>query len=402
MAAYKRFEWTILNSAGEPVKGCSIHVRKQGGLVNGSGSLTTIPVHGVGAIIAGDTIAVDTAASPTASVSSVSGPSPMQVVVGSALTVTNDTSRLTVTSPLATIYNDSDATESISNPLLTDANGKAFCYARYDFVDALIASTAAGTAPSGPAGIQLLADWPGTGDGIAVSSVIDIVGGAVIAYIRDTVRALTNANSYIEQWLVQNVEKAHLTKDGTLALQGALTVNLGATVTGLINALGGFTLSGGALTLPAASITAAMLAANVVHPAPSTITGTSTDVVVGTSETVRLTTSYTPTSGNVGVRVTINIPYDIDGNTTNGAVEARLYIGGTFKAKGTFAIKAAGDQDALGTVSFTWEEPTMAASPTTIEVRDIKIAYKSSSAAVITYFGATAYPGYMTIQEFKK
>jgi hypothetical protein len=147
-----------------------------------------------------------------------------------------------------------------------------------------------------------------------------------------------------------------------------------------------------------ANVTTAKLAANAVTPAPDKTLCGSSDVAVGTSEAVRATKSYTPVSGNTGVRVTVNVPYIVTSAGT-GKVELRLYIGGTLKATGVFAVSG---QVAIGTVSFTWEEPAMAASATTFEIREILTTFNGGTTATYKYAGASGYQGYMTLQEFKK
>jgi hypothetical protein len=146
------------------------------------------------------------------------------------------------------------------------------------------------------------------------------------------------------------------------------------------------------------NVTTAKLAANAVHPAPSKTLAGSSDVTITTSEVVRATTSYTPVSGNVGVLVTVNLPYAVTTGGT-GKVEVRLYIGGTLKA---VAIYAAPTTAGASTVSFTWFEPTVAAAATTFEVREIQTSFNGGTTAVIKYYGASGYQGYMTLQEMKK
>lgn len=411
MALFKRFEWVILNDLGEPVSGCSVEVRKQGATANASGQLTTVDVHHVGALIAGDTIVVDTNTSPTRTVVSVAGPTAPQVVLsGIGHIVTNDVSRLSCNTPI-TVYNDVDGVETKTNALTTDANGLAFCYAPYDFVDAVVALTAAGSAPHGPASLKYIPDWPGTGAGTNNSSIIDS-NAAATAYVDDTVRALTNAASKIRSFRVNGVEKAFIDKDGKLnAGSGGVTTSASIVTTGsgtitsagLLMASNGFTVSSGTVTLPNGSLATAYLANNAVHPAPSTTTGGAASVGLSTSEVVRITTSYTPTSGNVGVLITYNAQYDLQINASSTVrIEARLYVGGTEKERGMYRclVGSAGSIGGGSNISFSWIEPAMAASPTTIEVRDIYIVEAGS--IIATNYRGDIKPGHLVIQEFKK
>src|SRR6267142_2178052 len=87
------------------------------------------------------------------------------------------------------------------------------------------------------------------------------VDGANVAFALDTGVAVANAAAKVFQILVNNVEKLALDKDLLF-----LTPNVGS----------------------------AGLAANAVHPAASTVLAAAASGAVSTSETVRITTSYTP------------------------------------------------------------------------------------------------------------
>lgn len=247
MALMKRFEVVVQNAAGEPVSGASVEFRKQGATADATGTLTTIPVQHVGAIVAGDEVALDATTSPTRTVSSVAGPSPMEVVVGGlGHAVIDNVSRLTVTSPLPTVYTDADGTETKSQPTSTDANGMAFCYAPFDYLDAAVGVTNGGAAPSGPVTPILRADVEGRGIGNNVSSVIDS-NGSVIAYILNTIRTLVNAGSKILSLQNGGSEKASLDKDGKITTAGGLVTTGSGTITsaGLITGQAGITASAG-------------------------------------------------------------------------------------------------------------------------------------------------------------
>lgn len=404
MAQMHRFEVIVLNDSGEPVSGASVEMRKRGATANTSGTLTDITVHHVGAIVSGDTVAVDLGLT-TRSVTGVAGPTTPTVSVAIGLTVTNDVSRLTVTSPLPTIYNDADGVEAKANPLTTDANGMAYCYAPFAALDAAIAVTNAGSAPHGPATPVLRTDIAGTGGTHIKSDIIDS-NAADIGHIWNTLRALVTDATKIGSWQVNDVEKASLDRDGRMTLGDGLRVLAGGIdidAGGLNIDAGGLTVVAGSVSLPAGSLATATLAANAVHPAPVRADAAAADSAVNTTESTRISTTYTPTSGNVGVRVVVNLPYAMVAEGT-GYAEIRLYIGGAIKAKGVFGhwTVSATDMNSSGTVSFEWIEPTMAASLTTFEVRDIKLTRGGGTTATIQYDGASSYAGYMFISELKK
>jgi len=127
----------------------------------------------------------------------------------------------------------------------------------------------------------------------------------------------------------------------------------------------------------------------------------SADESVPASETVRITTSYTPQVGNKGVWFIWRAPYDLleVGSALVKRLEARLYLGVTLKDRDWYRVAV---PDISGTTRFGWTlhiahfEPAMAASPVTVEIRDIDL---DAGAGTIQYAGSTAFAGRLLIKE---
>jgi hypothetical protein len=408
-AQYGKFKFTVIDPlTGLPISGAAVEIRKQGATVNGlhSGTQTVFTVNDPGAIVlaASDQVAVGISASSLG----VTGVTATTITVaGPGFTDVPDDARLTVTNNLPTLYNDAQGAETKTNPLQTDANGLAECWIPLERIDVAIR-------PTGPAGAVTLLYQDEFPDGVGRTTLHDFAGTAE-GMLWKTLRQFTGTDRYLSIRNADNVEDFQFSGNGKFIL-GKSGSTESCSINGNVNMVGnfavssgtltagaGFTHTGGSFSVVAGSVTRPALAANAIHPAPSTTTGTSTDVAVGTGETVRITTSYTPVSGNVGCLILVNCPYESDPSTNGGKVLLKLYVGGSLKATGSWGVaEGSGDIASAGTISFAWFEPAMAASPTTIEVRDIKITFKGSTAAVINYAGAASYPGYMTIIEMAK
>src|SRR5213593_3296043 len=402
MSTPKASRFTIVrqDAAGNPIVNAVITLYGAGATVS-SGGPTSFTVDDTGSISAGATVlGVSTdGLTERSGLVSVASTTETNVTTSSSISGMVNNDRLVAGGLAFTIYKDEKLNESAGTTVTTDSFGRASGYITYQSFDY---KSVGGASPLGTAATQYWFDvYP---DGGNWKVYYDFPSGSAIVRRYDSAVALISGDRFVE-YRSNNIIKWYVDLDGTLTARvpahhvaGLLTVDSG-----------GITVTAGTLTFPNNSIltafindlavSTAKIAANAVHPAPSTTTGSSTTVALTTSEVVRMTTSYTPTTGNVGALITVTSHYDV-ATAGSGAAEARLYIGGSLKEKGTFAVAAAG-VNGRGTISFSWFEPTMAASPTTIEVRDIKATYGGGTTAVINYDGSNTGPGHMTISEFK-
>src|SRR3990167_11435698 len=218
MAQYGRLLLTVLDANGAPVSDASVEVRKQGATVQGNHGVaaTSFTVDDPGAVTTAgtaDVVAVDTG-STTRTVSSFTATN--VTVAAPGFDSGNDDSRLTVTNNLPTLYNDAQGNETKTNPLTTDATGKAVCWAPVRPFDVHISGGGATT--------TLLQDVIPDGHERIVSNVI---GGAGPAFILDTQRALTTDDKILSIREVA-VEKFSVDDDGDVVCakvnaSGALT-----------------------------------------------------------------------------------------------------------------------------------------------------------------------------------
>lgn len=230
MPQYGRISRTFLDSQGRPISGLNVTVRKQGATVNGlhAGTQTSFTVNDPGGITSSpqDQLQVGTDTSVTRAVSSVAATT---IVVGAAFTDVPDDARLTPTTNLPTVYNDAQAAETITQPLVTDANGEIVCWAPvvpYDLYTPGNASYAA----------RLIQDVVPEGQEYVVSNIFP--SATSVAFRKDTARAQV-FNSKMESWLSGGVEKFYI------GLSAGLTPVLpGFAAVGSISASGAITSGG--------------------------------------------------------------------------------------------------------------------------------------------------------------
>ena len=253
MAHLGRIEVVVTDpTTGLPDPSATVEIRKQGGTVQGTTGPTTINVHTTGSFAVGDTVNLDNDADTPVQILASPAPTPTQITVGGAglSPLVNDVSRITAALPLPTVYNDRDGTEAKSNPLSTDANGLAFCYAPMSFYDAIVTRGAVKT---------LLRDIVAVGGTSFLSNVFND-GSGNVAYLHDTERALT-VGDLIQEWRNAGVLKMSLTGGGTLVvsgIEGPLFLSSGA----LTIQTGGILFSGSA-PLDFSAIAAAKIIAGI-------------------------------------------------------------------------------------------------------------------------------------------
>jgi len=138
MAGLAKLTWVVSRrSTGKPIQGATVEVRKQGAQVNGAhpGSVTSFTVNEPGATIFDDVVAINATSSPTRAVSSIALTN--VTVSAPGFDDAADDDRITIASPLPTIYGDSQGNETKVNPLTTDINGMVECFivgGKYDLI----------------------------------------------------------------------------------------------------------------------------------------------------------------------------------------------------------------------------------------------------------------------------
>lgn len=336
MAQFGKFEFTLLDNDGNALPNISISIRTQGAFITSTQAGPTYTVNDPGGILAGSSLNVNLSTSPTRTASSVTA---TQVVVGGAgfgTLVNND--RL-VSTTTATLFNDAQGAESKSNPLTTDASGKAYCWVEVMPYDIIYTGT----------GYTSRIEYDRVPGGIELGESNVFTSATAKAFRRATTRTLTTAGALIETW--ENpvgVVKMSIDKDGDLTVNdiavggnetiggnltvtgnAAVTGTLGvtgnttlttATATGLITASAGitsaapFTYSGaaGSFALTAGSIETADLADNATY---ATFIGTgTTDFVVGAAYAAitSVSVTMTPFSTDSELIITAVIPMTTD------------------------------------------------------------------------------------------
>lgn len=224
MAGFGKLVWVVARrSTGRPIQGATVEVRSQGAQVNGAhaGATTSFTVDEPGAVVATNTVKVNTG-TVSRSVSSITATT--VVVGGPGFSDAADDDRITIASPLPTIYNDSQGNETKTNPLTTDANGYVDCWIVGGKYDLLV--TADGTE-------TLYKDIATTGGESATSNVYN--GGSSVAWIWNTLRALVSGDK-IASFRSNGVEKASIAHDGAIA--GAAVNGTTGTFSGAVTSVG--------------------------------------------------------------------------------------------------------------------------------------------------------------------
>ena len=229
MARLGRMEIFVVDAAGNALSGVDIEFRRAGALTNGTTGPTTIDCNTVGSILVSDTVRddLDGASDVINAIISETQFSTAGVGWGSVA----DGRRMTVTSPLPTVYNAEDGTESVTQPgISTDADGFATVYAENGFYDV--------HSSGGGATTELRQNVMCVG---GTTTIIYIVGtGSTEHWIWDTGRALASGDDHTV-WKVLGSKLMALDDSGKLTLVGVG----GLTTDGaIVNTAGGLTIVG--------------------------------------------------------------------------------------------------------------------------------------------------------------
>lgn len=260
-----KIEFYISNTAtGLPINAASVEVRRQGATVV-SGGPNTFTINNPGGLRfsgeagapATDTV---TAYHPNGTVADGSGRTITALSNGS-ITVggpgfigsLSNNDRLSPTGNLPTIYEDDEGAETKTNPLTTDSNGYAYCWAAMSVCDAL-------------ANGRLLIDQLGQGGDIHVSNAFTT--GTQVYRAIDTLRALATNDRHLAGY-VQGAEKWWFNKDGLLTLAGLASSAAVSVSAGGIAAAGGIVATTGDIAATAGNLTFGAAAARLVPGATS-------------------------------------------------------------------------------------------------------------------------------------
>lgn len=250
MAQLGKISRRVLDSQGNPIPNASVEIRTQGAFVTSTQAGPTFTVDNIGGIAVGNQVKANATGTVTRNVSAVT----ITTVTtgGPGLGTLNNGDRITVTSALPTLYADENGDETKANPLTTDANGLAYCWAPVMPYDVLESATEYGS--------QLITDIVPEGVEDIRTNVFS--GNPTAPFRRSTVRTLSAGNlETVENPL--NVNKRSLDYAGNETLAGGLTAGgnlvVGGTSTQTGNASFGGTLSvtgastlTGAVTVPTA------------------------------------------------------------------------------------------------------------------------------------------------------
>lgn len=392
MARLGRLFDSLKKPTGDAAIGVSVEVRRQGATVASNQSSTSpfaVAVDDPGGIRGADTVRVNTGTT-SYTVDAIAATTVTISGFGGTL-VLNASDRLTPINNLPTLNGDRQGNIAAPNPMVTSTpRGEYGAYldgGEYDLVTS-----------GGGYGDTLIRDVYVSSPRM-VFNVFD--AGTAKAFILAVKNAITVAGG--KMLSIQNAdgnEVFAVDKDGSGLLAGS--VGTAALADGAVTTIKIADANVTTAKILDANVTTAKLAANAVHPASVKALGGSGDVVLTTSEVVRCTMAYTPTAGNVGLRISVNVPYQANGPLSSiGRVELRLYIGGVLKATGILGGQTGVSEVWVnfGSIAFTWDEPAAAAALTTIEVREIRIDVAGTT--VGTYKG-TIYQGYLTTSEMKK
>lgn len=296
MGQLNKLQFTLVDSQGNAISGVTITVMKQGATVNGTQSASPYTVFDPGAIATGDTVTI-----PGGLNRSVTGVTATTLTIGGGgLGTVNSLSRILLVLSLPTIYSDPQGSSVASNPLTTDASGKASCWIDESRVDVKYSKTGYSTVYEYDRGCE---------GGERLKSNL-YPSGTAIAFRRDTSRALT-ANQKIESWSNNNSEKAYLDYAGALNLSAGITATTG-------------TFSGAVTVATLASGAAAFSGAVTGTTANFSSTG-----IFGS--TLTASSGFTMTAGTFSVPAnTIGKTYTADGsadqNITAGAYATGNYV----------------------------------------------------------------------------
>lgn len=264
-----KIEFYLTNPAtGLPISGAVIQIRRQGAQIV-SGGPTAFTIDNPGAIrhssetgAPADDSCVCYKADGTVRDANVRGVTALTAtsitMAAPGFTGTADDDRISPTTNLPTIYEDSEGTTAIaSSQITTDANGFAACYAAGGAYDGVVISGATE---------RILADVEARG---ADSHISNAWGTGAQTFFRyNTLRALASGDKLVE-WLVQGASKVSINRDGLITVVGFASSAAGVISAGGLSVTGGITAATGNVAITAGNLTFAAAAAKIIPGATS-------------------------------------------------------------------------------------------------------------------------------------
>jgi len=218
MSQLGNFEKWFADAEGNALTGLTVEIRKQGASANGTsggGNSTAFVCHHPGAIVTGDSVVIETAATPvrTSTVNSKTS-----ITLNGLGHTWTDNQRLSPTTNLPTLYSDREGIDSVANPATTDSRGSVDVYLQGGLYDVKISGTGYTT--------TLIRDVyvPSSS---ATSNVYD--GANEVAHILNSDRDLTTSGALLLSVRNDEVEKFSIDKDGGFSA-GATSSSAGLTL----------------------------------------------------------------------------------------------------------------------------------------------------------------------------
>lgn len=289
MAQLGKISKRVLDAHGNPISGATVEIRTQGAFVTSSQSGPTYTVNDPGGIVAAtSTCVANTTTAPSRACTAATASTVTFGILGLGSLTNND--RISVSSPLPTLYADAQQAETKTNPLTTDANGYCYAWAPVLPYDLKISATGYGT--------TLETDVMAEGQEYVGSNLFQ--GAAATAFRRGTTRTLTSGRITTFENPLGTI-KAEVDYDGSAVFAGNLSVTGTSALTGNVTVTGNETV-GGTLGVTGATTTAAITAgglitanAGITSAAPFTYSGAagSFSLTAGSIETADLATQCT-------------------------------------------------------------------------------------------------------------
>lgn len=363
MAQLNRLQFVVVDQSGNAISGATVKILRQGATVNGTQAGPAYVVDDPGSITTSDSVYSSINQSFTRAVTAVTV---TQVTCGAiGLGTLNNGDRILVASSLATIYADSVGNATVSNPLTTDANGRASCWINASKVDVIYSATGYST--------WIEYDRAATNAERFVSN--QFPGGAgPIAHLLDTSRNMTTGK--LRSWQNAGVEKANLDYTGVLTCTG-VTNSGNESITGNLSVSGTSSLIGAATLSSTLAVTGATTLTGALGAQAGTFSGLLTANNSFTYSGVA--GSFTLTSGSVATGYLAN---QATMQTVTGLGTADIGLNAAAYAVGNYDASSGKGSDITGaTVTFT---PFSSSS----EIVVMGQFYFAATGAAGTFYGA--------------
>lgn len=398
---------TARDNSGNAIANATVKVCYQGATVQGAQSGTSpfaVTVEDVGGLN------VDVGATGAATINTGSTIYTASITSESVITLTGfagtlalaDDDRIVMCDDaLPSLYNDSQGSEGVANPLTSSSTGLAEAWVRGGSYDIKISKTGITT--------TLIQDYYVSAEDTRLNTYP--VTSAVTMYRLAAARSTTwNASDKLfvvgrtttDEFYVDGVGGMHatgasdvstggLTVTGTVAVTGALTTTTSATIGS------GLTVSAGTVSLPAGEIGTTEIASNAVTTAAVTAEDT-TDNTFTAEEVLITSPSITITASNVVTVIEFNASVTINGGTTQVTFNLRRGgVAGTLLYTWRYEHNNAGAGDHTIPVSLHYTALSEPAGAQTYTITGTETGAGSAQA-----YGSTVDGTHITVYEVKK